>query len=24
LSIKSWEKIYIELDTKFDIHYFES
>ncbi|MEK6880526.1 MAG: arginine--tRNA ligase, partial [Nanoarchaeota archaeon] len=24
LSIKSWEKIYEELDTKFDKHYFES
>ena len=24
LSIKSWEKIYKELNTKFDVHYFES
>jgi arginyl-tRNA synthetase len=24
LSIESWEKIYIELNTKFDKHYFES
>jgi arginyl-tRNA synthetase len=24
LSIDSWKKIYVELDTKFDIHYFES
>jgi arginyl-tRNA synthetase len=24
LSIDSWKKIYKELDTKFDIHYFES
>ncbi|MBU0760729.1 MAG: arginine--tRNA ligase [Nanoarchaeota archaeon] len=23
-SIKSWEKIYKELNTKFDVHYFES
>lgn len=24
LSIDSWKKIYSELDTKFDVHYFES
>jgi len=24
LSIKSWEKIYHELNTKFDVHFFES